>query len=312
MNLDLDDAQRAIADAVAAFCRDRCPDSVVKDAMGGFPHELWRELAALGVLELGARGAGAGEGGALELVAALEALGRAVFPGPLAATCFATRVLAAVDREAVASGEAIVAVGAPPLLPWAPVATLFIEVDGERAWQARPRGAVESLDTLGGEPWGRVALERAAELDGVADALAHYDLALAAYLAAAGERLVADASDHARTRTQFGRPIGDFQAVAHPLADCSMALGAAAVLARSAAFDLDTGAPGARARAAAARLSARRAAVATAHVAHQVFGAVGVTLEGPVFHVTRRIRQLGAQPPGEARSRGAVLAAFGI
>ena len=49
---------------------------------------LWRELAALGVLALATP---EGDGGALELVAALEALGDGVFPGPLPATFFATR-----------------------------------------------------------------------------------------------------------------------------------------------------------------------------------------------------------------------------
>ena len=53
----------------------------------------------------------------------------------------------------------------------------------------------------------------------------------------------------------------------------------------------------ARASAAAARLSAGRAAIAAAHTCHQLFGAIGITLEGPVFHVSRRIRQLVSQQP---------------
>jgi hypothetical protein len=45
------------------------------------------------------------------------------------------------------------------------------------------------------------------------------------------------------------------------------------------------------------------------HVCHQVFGAIGITLEGPAFHVSRRIRQLAAWP-GEAAAREVVLARF--
>ena len=30
---------------------------------------------------------------------------------------------------------------------------------------------------------------------------------------------------------------------------------------------------------------------------------MGITLEGPVFHVSRRIRQLASQPPDDARAR---------
>jgi hypothetical protein len=60
--------------------------------------------------------------------------------------------------------------------------------------------------------------------------------------------------------------------------------------------------------AAAARLSARRAALDAAHTCHQLFGAVGITLEGPVFHISRRLRQLASQPPGESAARASLLA----
>ena len=87
LDLQLDDLQQAVADAVAQFCRDRCDDDTVKAAAGSFPSELWKGLSELGVLALSTP---EGDGGALELVAALESLGAAVFPGPLPATFFAT------------------------------------------------------------------------------------------------------------------------------------------------------------------------------------------------------------------------------
>jgi len=217
LDLELDDAQRALAEALGAFCRDRCPDERLRREAGTFPTALWRELAELGVLGLAAPDAAEGEGGPLELVAAMEALGRAAFPGPLVATFLAAQLVGPAERERLASGELVVSVGAPPLLPFAPVAELFIEIEGTRAWRARPAGPVEPVDTLGGEPWGRAALEREEDLGDAERALAVYDTALAAYLAAAGQRLVDDTAEHARTRRQFGRPIGDFQAVAHPL-----------------------------------------------------------------------------------------------
>jgi alkylation response protein AidB-like acyl-CoA dehydrogenase len=306
LDLAFDDAQQAIAAALAAFCSERCGAAVVKAAAGRFPAELWRELAARGVLALLTP---EGDGGAVELVAAMEPLGRAAFPGPLAHTFFATQLLAPGERAALARGEAVVAVGTPPLLPFACEASIFIEVAGARAFRARPEGPVERVETLGGEPWGRVALVRGEELPGTERALAVYEIALAAYLAGAGQGLVEATADHARTRRQFGRAIGEFQAVAHPLAECWIRLGAAETLARAAAWRFDAGDPGARATAAAARLSARRAALEAAHVCHQLFGAEGITLEGPVFHVTRRIRQLASQVPDEASAREALLAA---
>ncbi len=322
MSLDLepDDAQQALARAVEAFCREVGAEALARRPDGVLPRDAWRALGALGVL---ACATPEGDGGACEIVAALESLGRACFPGPLAASFFATQLLPAPERLRVASGEALVAVGAPPLVPWAAAADVFVETDGARAWLARARGPVAPVATLGAEPWGRVDLERGPELGPCAHAFALADLALAAYLAAAGQRLVDAASEHARTRRQFGRPIGDFQAVAHPLADCAMRLGAARDLARRAAAGFDAadvraaaGFDAADVRveelAAAAHLSARGAALEAASTSHQVFGALGVTLEGPAFLASRRIRQLASLPPGAARAREAVLAPLGL
>ena len=310
LDLSFDDAQQAIADALDQFCSERCPADEVKALENRFPEALWRELAELGVLALLTPD---GDGGAVELVAACEALGRAAFPGPLPGVFFATQVLPDAERARVASGEAVAAVGAPPLFPWAPHAQLFVEVAGDRAWLCERSGDVESVETLGGEPWGRVAVKRVAELDGVARAHGVYETALAAYLSGAGLGLVAATAEHARTRKQFGRAIGEFQSVAHPLATAYMDLSGAQTLARAAAWNLDEGRDAdARSLAAAACLAARRAAVAAAHTSHQLFGALGVTNEGPVFHISRRIRQLASQLPGSTPARDALLCDLGL
>ena len=309
LDLDFDVGQQALADALARLCRDRGADDALGVPMGCFPETLWREIAELGVLAIGTA---EGEGGALELVAAMESLGAAVFPGPLVATAFALRLLPEAERRPIASGKSVVCVAVPPELPFGTRADVFVEVDraSGRAWRAAPDGPVEPVETLGGEPWGRGRLARGAALAGLESALAWADLARAAYLAAAARRLLDDAAEHARTRKQFGRAIGEFQAVAHPLADAVIALEGSRVLARSAAYHLDAGGPKSHARAAAARLSATRAALEALHVAHQVFGAIGITLEGPAFPVTRRIRQVASAPPSDARAAPAVLTAF--
>jgi hypothetical protein len=246
------------------------------------------------------------------MTAALEPLGRAVFPGPLPATFFATQLLDGAERASVANGEAIVSVGTPPLMPFAPVAQLFIAVEDGRAWKAAPAAAIEPVTTLGGETWGRVALDKEDELRGLDRAHAVHDIALASVLCAAGLRLVDDTAEHARTRKQFGRAIGEFQAVAHPLAECAIQLEGAATLARAAAHRFDCEHREARASAAAARVAASRSSVHTARTCHQLFGAVGITLEGPVWHVSRRIRQLASQAPSDAASRERLLGHFGL
>jgi alkylation response protein AidB-like acyl-CoA dehydrogenase len=307
LDLEPDDAQRAIHDELSRFAADRCGEARLKQQAGAFDADLWRELAALGVLALATP---EGDGGAAELCLACEALGAAVFPGPLCASVLAAQILPEAERREVIAGRAIVSLGVPPLMPFAPVATLFLAQDGDSICRAAPRGEVAAEATLGGEPWGRVALELGEALPASARAFAVHDVAFAAYTAAAGAALVARAAEHARTRRQFGRAIGEFQAVSHPLADCAIRCDAARLLARAAACAVDADEPDAATRAAAARLSARAAAQDAAHTAHQVFGAQGIALEGPVFHLSRRIRQLASQPPGDTRARAAVLAPY--
>jgi alkylation response protein AidB-like acyl-CoA dehydrogenase len=309
LDLSYDDAQQAIAAALSHFCRDRCSDEVVKAGNGSFDRGLWSDLAELGVLALATP---EGDGGATEMVAALETLGRAVFPGPLPATIFATQLLAEDDRVAVSSGRAIASVGSPPLMPFAPVAQIFIALEDGRAFRATPKGEIDPVPTLGGEIWGRIAVERNEELQGLDRANTLHDIAIAAYLCAAASRLVDDTAEHARTRKQFGKSIGEFQAVAHPLAECAIQLGGATTLARAAAHRFDCDHPEARAAAGAARIAANRSALHTGRTCHQLFGAVGITLEGPVFHVSRRIRQLASQAPTDGSGRSALLGHFGL
>jgi alkylation response protein AidB-like acyl-CoA dehydrogenase len=322
IDLEFDDAQQSIASAVSQFCRERCDADRVKRESGQFPRGLWDELAQLGMLAIGTP---EGEGGALEMIAAMEVLGAHVFPGPLVATFLANKVLEETERLAVVEGRSIVCAGSAPLVPWAGAADLFLEIDGERVFKARADGPVEEVETLGGEPWGRLQLIREAELPGGLLGIVFADIALAAYQTGAGTALVEAASHHASTRTQFGRAIGEFQAVAHPLADCSMDLAAAQGLVRRAGFLYDevddlnekgesdaSRLTSIREMACGAKLSANGAALRAANVCHQVFGANGITLEGPVFHVTRRIRQLASQSRSDRAEREVLLGAIGM
>lgn len=290
--------QTALADSVRRYCTAHCTDTVQRGEGDAFPWEFWRGLAELGVLALAVPGEG---GGAGEIAAASTELGRAAAPGPLAGTVFATHALPADSAAAVARGSTLAACGAPPLLPWAPFAGVFVETDGARAWSAYPAGAVEPVRTLGGEPWGRVELRRGEPLERAAGATALTHVALAAYLCGAGRRLLDATAEHARTRVQFGRTLDTFQAVAHPVVDAGLGLTASEKLLAMSAAALDRAHRDAGAMAAAARLSASGAAVEAAFVAHQVHGALGYTVEGPVGHVAQRIRRL-ATLPGHAET----------
>ena len=105
MTIDLafDDADLAIVDQLERFCADHFSDEVLRTGEPDFDRERWLALAELGVLWLGVPG---GEGGARQVVAAMEALGRGTVPGPLIATFVATQLLPEPQLSAVASGVA--------------------------------------------------------------------------------------------------------------------------------------------------------------------------------------------------------------
>jgi len=306
-SLALDDAQQAIHDALLGFCEAHAADAVGRIV---WSHALWSELAELGVL---APCTAAGEGGALEIVASMEALGARACPGPFVATYFATQALsddpALVER--LCDGRSRVALGEGGVFPFGADADVWIGVEGAAAVRGTPAAPPEPAEQLGGDPVARLHLTDVTALGPQPRAFALAHVARAAQLAGGSRALVALASEHARTRKQFRKPIGDFQAVAHPLAQAHMRSEAASSLARLAAFEIDRDAPGALRASAQARLSAAAAAEETVHVVHQAFGAVGITLEGPIYHVTRRLRQWLSDAPSADAARETVVAGLG-
>jgi alkylation response protein AidB-like acyl-CoA dehydrogenase len=91
-------------------------------------------------------------------------------------------------------------------------------------------------------------------------------------------------------RSQFGRVIGEFQAVAHPLAIAFGQTNAARELVRLAAFQMSHDRWDV-ARAHLVRMAATKACLLTAATVHQAMGAVGFAVETGVGMVSSRIRQ---------------------
>ncbi len=109
------------------------------------------------------------------------------------------------------------------------------------------------------------------------------------------------ATDYARTRTAFGRPIGAHQGVAFPLADLAVAVEAGRALTYRAAWlkdEHDAGrrtAAEVRQAAAIAKLHTSEAAVAAARTATQVLGGNGFMEECPAarFYRDAKILEIG-------------------
>jgi hypothetical protein len=118
------------------------------------------------------------------------------------------------------------------------------------------------------------------------DALGAGRRALATELVAAGRAMLRLAREHALAREQFGRPISQFQAVRHRLAETYVALEAADAAVTS-AWD----APGPMTAMLAKSLAGRGARVASTHC-QQVLAGIGFTTDHALHHYVKRVAVL--------------------
>jgi alkylation response protein AidB-like acyl-CoA dehydrogenase len=299
---------------------------------------LWRRLAGLGVTGLAVPEKQGGLGASpLALVAACEELGHHAVPGPVAETLAAVPVLLAglgtgsgagsVEEwlGGLVAGELIATVAMPPWLPLAAdteaaglvlLAAEGVVRVGRAGTRRRSVDSTRSVaDVAGGEVLGTVS-GLAFEFGAVA---------CAAQLLGAGRALLEASVRHVRVRTQFGRPVGAFQAVKHKLADVAIGLEFARPLLHAAALALGdaargngalgsgalgSGALGGGVGAAgrdvsAAKVACADAAYRAARAALQVHGAIGYTEEHDVSLWLLKIRALipawGTQSDHRAR-----------
>lgn len=257
------DLKRAVRDLLGRrFGRDALREGVDAPRVD---RGLWRELGGAGFFSLRLPEAEGGVGlGLPEAVLVFEEAGRALLPGPLAATH-----LAAGAVPGAATGETVVTtVGGGGLVEWLDAADV---VTGD----ATGAVAVRSVDPL--TPLHRVpAGSRTAEPDGL------LVLLTAAEQLGTAVRTCEAAVQHARTREQFGRPIGAFQAVKHLCAELLVRVEVARAAVYAAAVTADP------VDIAAARLLADEAAVRGARDCLQVHGGMGFTWEADVHLCLKR------------------------
>ncbi|MFI6371074.1 acyl-CoA dehydrogenase family protein [Streptomyces sp. NPDC050546] len=266
MRFRLTDDQRALREGMRQLLARRFDAEALRAAARGparLDRALWRALGDAGFFALRLPEADGGVGlGLPEAVLVFEETGRALLPGPLAATH-----LAAGAVPGAATGETVVTAVDGGLAEW------LTEADVVRGDTA---GAVplRSLDPL--TPLHRVPGGATAAPDPVAVLLT------AAEQLGTAVRVCELAAQHARAREQFGRPIGAFQAVAHLCAGMLVRAETARAAVYAAAVTADP------ADIAAARLLADEAAVRGARDCLQVHGGMGFTWESEVhLHLKR-------------------------
>ncbi|HEY3905839.1 MAG TPA: acyl-CoA dehydrogenase family protein [Streptosporangiaceae bacterium] len=281
---------------------------------------IWRALAKAGVTALVVPESAGGLGASpVDLVVACEELGHHPVPGPLAESIAALPVLLAdlASTEvlaALASGDLIGTLAVPPVLPYA------LDADAAGLVVLAERGAVSMSPSGIGlrsiDPARRLfALRTGQELaanagDQVRAALYQGTLASAALLLGAGRGLLEACAEHAKTREQFGRPVGAFQAVKHQLANVLIGLEFARPLVYAAAIALGTDEPTAARDLSAARVACADAARLAARTALQVHGAIGYTRECDISLWLAKVRALSSTWGSQAEHRAVVLAAL--
>ncbi|MGC0332624.1 alkylation response protein AidB-like acyl-CoA dehydrogenase [Streptomyces sp. SAI-170] len=286
----LDTEQRAFADSLGALLKTADTPSVVRDWSRGEPtsgRALWRRIAEAGVCALAVPEAYGGLGRRpVELAVAFVELGRYAVPGPLVETVTAAALLSDAATESRPEGRppqphALL----PALLDGTSLATLAPEnslaLDGDTA-DIRLTLTPDGLRLSPGHGPVRPSLDPArrrtplspgGELLATRPNAALARLTTAAQALGVGEALLDRTVAYVRERTQFGVPIGSFQALKHRLADAGLALEFARPLLFGAALTMSD------ADIAAAKVNACEAAYTTARTALQCHGAIGYTAE---------------------------------
>jgi len=132
----------------------------------------------------------------------------------------------------------------------------------------------------------------------------------AAYQLGAAEKALWLAADYARTRVQFDRPIGAFQAISHRLVDAYCALGVGRALLQKAARAADDEFfPVAASR---AKVWINDAFRSTAKGALQTFGGIGFTFEHDIHLYFRASHSLAAEFGSSADHRCLLRAQVGL
>ncbi|MFD9244256.1 acyl-CoA dehydrogenase family protein [Streptomyces sp. NPDC059556] len=311
MRFLLDDEQREFARSLDGMLTAADTPTAVRAWAAGDTapgRALWARLAEAGVFALAVPERHDGLGPLpLELAVAFTELGRHAVPGPLVETVAAAALLdrlgsteGAAWLPQIASGKAVLslcvpAVGGPNALD-AEAADAVLVVEGDTVRLAETAGPVQpSADPARrlARPLGGAVLARGSAVTAAAAYAAEVAaLATAAQSLGLGRALLDRTVEYVGQRTQFGVPIGSFQAVKHRLADTLIALEFAQPLLHSAALALAEGADHGSAEVAAAKVTAGEAGYAAARTALQLHGAVGYTEELDLALWIRKARPL--------------------
>ncbi|MEU8347273.1 acyl-CoA dehydrogenase family protein [Spirillospora sp. NPDC048832] len=257
---------------------------------------LWTAVAEAGVFAVAVPEEFGGAGRLpVELAVAAEELGRAAAPGPYVETLAAAELLGESPwLPRIAEGEAVVTLAVPHALD-ADAADLVLTADRV---ERKAGEALASLDPA----------RRLFRVEGGGGFTDFGVLLCAAQQIGLGQALLDVSVEYAKTRQQFGRPIGEYQAIKHHLASAMVELEFARPLVYGAA--LSYGTPDFARDVSAAKVAASEASYGLAKTALQVHGAIGYTDEYDPSLWIRKARALYSAWGSVADHRARVIAAL--
>ncbi|OBF38620.1 acyl-CoA dehydrogenase [Mycobacterium sp. ACS1612] len=317
MSATITDEQFAARDLVRSWAASTATVQAVRDVEGGRAdawHISYRGLAELGIFGVALPEAhGGADGTAEDLCAMVDEAAAAMVPGPVATTALATLVLGephAKLLEALASGERTAGValtadvrygdgqatGTADYVLGADAAGVLILPAGNEWLLVDATAAGVTIEPVKAtdfsRPLARVVLESAAADVLDVDAQRVTDLAatmLAAEAAGVARWTLQTATEYAKVREQFGKPIGSFQAIKHMCAEMLLRSEQISVAARDAAAAVaNSDGSQLSIAAAVAAATAIEAAKANAKDCIQVLGGIGITFEHDAHLYLRR------------------------
>ncbi|MDP7066221.1 MAG: acyl-CoA dehydrogenase [Acidimicrobiales bacterium] len=291
--------------------------------------EIWNAFAETGFPWISVDEAAGGSGGSLlDALEVLRVVGYHAAPIPAAETgVLGGWLLAGSGQELPAgivtvvpnggsgvsgsvSGDELTVSGRALRVPWARVAERIVvplEVDGQAVVASIDAKDchIEPMTNMAGEPrdtvdFNEVRVPVAPTAAGIDLEAFRFRGALsrAALMAGAIEKMSQLTVSYTNDRVQFGRPVAKFQAVQQHLVWGAQDAALARMVAETAAREANRGA--AQFEIAAAKLIANQAAARATKACHQAHGAMGMTQEYPLHHLSRRLWSWRKEYGGDA------------
>lgn len=314
MNLRLTEEQKMLVDSVRKMMEAESSSVRIRAAeAAGFDPLLWRALLDNGVIAMRVDEASGGTGMSLfDAILVAEQAGRHLVSVPLAAMVSGLALLATICRDSnsnaarkwltagIAGIPVVLALkeldAQVQVLP-APPGSVALVLDGDALF------AVRDLPEVG-RNLGSAALALFSAGAGTAELLAsgpqvrvrwqaaveEWKLLQAAMLAGLAARAVEMAAAYAGERQQFGKLIGAFQGIAHPLADALAEVDGARLLVWRAVWAIARQQPEAAANVSMAWWWSASAATRATACALHTFGGYGVSLEYDIQLYYRRAK----------------------